>query len=154
MPIKWGWKLWDGQDPSFQYTVVCQSATSFCQEHAKVRYIIIFIIGNFTLDEANKFAIEAFDNVVIPDKDLFFEDPPGVSSTAFSAVKVPQGLEYIVNNFSTVDFIDEYTFHLLYHIADNFFQLTSRDEEIALRRAKRRQNEWKRLEIATTGESV
>ena len=153
MPI-----AWDRQDPSIQYTVVCQSATSLdtdnWQRHAKVRYIIIFIVGNFTLDEANEFAIEAFDNVVIPDKDLFFEDPPAVSSTAFSAVRMPQGLEYIVNNFSTVDFIDEYTFHVLYHIIDNFFQLASKSEENARRRAKKRQDEMERLEIATAGESA
>ena len=148
MPVRWGWKLWDGKDSSFRYAVICQSATSFCQDHAKVRYVIIFILGNFTLDEANNFAIEAFDSKIIPEIDMFFEDPPEVSSTAFSAVKVPQSLEYIVNNFSTMDFIDEYTFHLLYHSADYFFQRKSKEEEMIDKRAKKRQDEWARLLIA------
>jgi len=143
MPVKW--ELWDGQDSSSRHAIICQSATSFCQDHAKIRYIIIFIIGNFTLDDANSFAIEAFDSKVIPDKDMFFENPPDVCSTAFSAVKVPQSLECIVNNFSTMDFIDEYTFHLLYHSADFFFQRQSRAEEMIDKRAKRRQDEWARL---------
>ena len=100
------------------------------------------------MDEANSFAIELFDSSDIPDKDMFFENPPDVCSTAFSAVKVPQSLEYIVNNFSTMDFIDEYTFHLLYHSADYFFQRKSKEEEMIDKRAKKRQDEWARLLIA------
>jgi len=143
MPVRW--EPWSVEYPSSRHAIICQTTPSFCQDSAKLRYVIIFITGDFTLDEANSFAIELFDSRIIPDKDMFFENPPDVCSTAFSAVKVPEPLEYIVDNFSTMDFTDEYTFHLLYHSSAFFFQEQTRIEDMIDKRAKRRQDEWARL---------
>ena len=141
MPVRW--EPWSVEYLSSRHAIICQSTTSFCQDSAKIRYVIIFITGDFTLDEANSFAIESFDSRIIPDKDMFFENPPDVCSTAFSAVKVPESLEYIVNNFSTMDFTDEYTFHLLHHFSAFYFHEQTRIEDLIDKRAKERHLEFR-----------
>ena len=136
MPIRWD--PWSVRYPDLaclspRHAIICQSTPNcyqWCQDpqnNSRTRYVIIFITGDFTLDEANHFAIELFDNPVdfqgnnVPDKDLFFENPLDICSTAFSTITVPEPLKYIVDNFSTVDFTDEYTFHLLHHYSSFFF---------------------------------
>ena len=124
MPVRW--EPWSEEYPSSRHAIICQTAPSLLQDGAKIRYVIIFITGDFTLDEANSFAIELIDSKILPDKDMFFENPTDVCSTGFSALKVPEPLGYIVDNFSTMDFTDEYTFHLLHHsYAFYFHELTS-----------------------------
>ena len=109
-----------------------------------MRYLTIFISGEFSLEEANAFAIEAFDNTVVPKMRDFFENSIEVSSVAFSSTGVPPRLGYLIDNYSTVDFVDEYTFHLMKHIVDSFFQVTD-EEKKDLRRMKRRRRERQRL---------
>jgi hypothetical protein len=148
MPVRWD--PWSVRYPRLEclsprHAIICQSTPSCYQDSARIRYVIIFITGNFTLDEANSFAIELFDSSDIPDKDMFFENPLDICSTAFSSVTVPEPLKYIVDNFSTVDFTDEYTFHLLHHSSAFFFHEQSRIEDLIDKRAKKIQGEWARL---------
>jgi hypothetical protein len=154
MPVRWD--PWSVRYPRLEclsprHAIICQSTPSCYQDSARIRYVIIFITGNFTLDEANSFAIELFDNPGdfqgndVPDKDLFFENPLDICSTAFSTITVPEPLKYIVDNFSTVDFTDEYTFHLLHHSSAFFFHEQSRIEDLIDKRAKKIQGEWARL---------
>ena len=87
------------------------------------------------MEEANAFAIEAFDHTVIPEMRKFFEHPVDLSSFAFSASSVPLRLSHLVDTYSTVDFVDEYTFHLMQHVVDSYFQPADAEEK-NLRRMK------------------
>ena len=117
-----------------------------------MRYLTMFISGEFSLEEANDFAIEAFDNTVVPKMRDFFENSIEVSSVAFSVSGVPPRLGYLIDNYSTVDFVDEYTFHLMKHIVDSFFQVTD-EEKKDLRRMKQRRREKQRLGLPFEDES-
>ena len=45
----------------------------------------------------------------------------GENTLSFSSETVPADVEYVENNFSTVDFIDAYTFYLMRHMAEYYF---------------------------------
>lgn len=136
MPVMWD--PWSQEYPSSRHAIICQTAPSLFHDGAKIRYVVIFITGDFTLDEANSFAVALIDNRILPDKDMFFVNPTDVCSTGFSATKVPEPLEYIVENLSTMDFIDEYTFHLLFHsCAFHFRDLRGIEDSIDSRTKER-----------------
>ena len=105
---------------------------------------MIFISGDFTLEEANAFTVESFDNAVVPEASEFFETNVHVSTFAFSAPAVPLRLCYIIDTCSTVDYVDEYTFNLLKYIVENHVcppeeeDRRARRERNAARRARRR----------------
>ena len=115
--------------PATRHVVVCQAGQRLDDVDpmfvGKTRYLVIFIAGNFTLDEANAFAIDTFDQVDVAHRDLYFQHSPGIHTVAFSCESVPVKLEYAINNFSTVDFIDSYTFHLLRHLTDRWMGQSS-----------------------------
>jgi hypothetical protein len=134
MPVRWD--PWSEEYPSSRHAIICQTAPSLFHDGAKIRYVIIFITGDFTLDEANNFAIALIDSRIVPDKDMFFENPTDVRSTGFSAVKVPEPLGYIVDNFSTMDFTDVYTFHLLHHSYAFYFHELTKIENLFDKRKK------------------
>ena len=118
--------------PDTRYVVVCQAAQRICMQSqlndvapmflGMNRYMLIFIHGNFTLEEANAFAVDSFDQVGISNRDLYFQHSPGIHTVGFSSESVPVDLEYVINDFSTVDFVDPYTFHLLRHITDRWME--------------------------------
>ena len=90
-----------------RHVIICQTghrlddvAPMFVE---KTRYMLIFIAGNFTLEEANAFAIDTFDQADVADRDLYFQNSPWIHTEAFSCTSVPVELEYVINNFSTVD---------------------------------------------------
>ena len=127
MPIRW-----DTPRQPEKYTIVCQGAQSLDKimkkDWPRLRYLTIFISGEFTLEEANAFAIEAFDNSAVPStRDFFGGLTISVASMAFSADSVPLALSHLIDNYSTVDNVDEYTFHLMKHIADTFFRMADED---------------------------
>ena len=107
-----------------RHVVVCQTGQRLDDVApmfvGKTRYMVIFIAGNFTLEEANAFAIDTFDQADVADRDLYFQNSPWIHTVAFSCTSVPVELEYAINNFSTVDFVDSYTFHLLRHLTDSW----------------------------------
>ena len=104
------------------------------------------------MEEADAFAIEAFDNTVVPKMRDFFENSIEVSSVAFSVAGVPPNLRYLIDNYSTVDFVDEYTFHLMKHVVDSFFEITD-EERKNIRRMKQRRRESRRLGLPFEDES-
>jgi len=85
------------------------------------RYVVIFIVGNFTLEEANAFAQDTFDSVTVSNRDFYFQDSPGIHTVAFSTTSVPTDVQYVVGNFSTVDFVDAYTFYLTRYMIQYYF---------------------------------
>ena len=107
-----------------RHVVVCQTGQRLDDVApmfvGKTRYMVIFIAGNFTLEEANAFAIDTFDQADVADRDLYFQNSPWIHTVAFSCETVPVELEHVINNFSTVDFVDSYTFHLLRHLTDRW----------------------------------
>ena len=54
-------------------------------------------------------------------RDRCFEHSLKLHTLSFSSETVPADVEYVVNHFSTVDFIDAYTFYLMRHMAEYYF---------------------------------
>ena len=82
------------------------------------RYIILFLRGDFTLEEANAFALAAFDDMaVIPlAAQYFHQGIVKVESMGFSVgVGLPEKLQHLVDNYSMLEYIDCYEWHLLWH---------------------------------------
>jgi hypothetical protein len=155
MPVKFDQIT--SSDESF--VVVCQQAYSLCRSERDdpllTRFMILFIAGKFTLDEANAFAIEALDNPVIPRSEEFFSNDVDVSAIAFSVPIIPIRLRYLVNTFSTVDFVDKYMFFLMRLEVDNFFKALTEAEEKDLRRVRKARRDRRRLGIpAVAGTSA
>ena len=84
----------------------------------------------------------------------FFEHSIEVSSLAFSAHGVPPRLSHLVDNYTTVDYVDEYTFHLMKHIVDTFFHQVTDEEEKDLGRMKLRRRERRRLGLPVRDECL
>ena len=120
MPI-----VMDSESLVTRHTVVCQIGQSLKhidpRLEGKTRYMMIFIVGNFTLEEANAFALDTFDSVTVPIRDLYFEHPLKIHTMSFSSEIVPADVEHVVNTFSTVDFVDAYTFYLTRHMTEYYF---------------------------------
>ena len=135
MPIRWE-TPWLPQ----KFALVCQKAESIgirsIWELEALRYLTIFISGEFSLEEADAFAMEAFDHTVVPEMSKFFENQVDLSSFAFSVSSVPLRLRHLVDTYSTVDFVDEYTFHLMQHVVDRYFEPGDAEEK-ALRRMRK-----------------
>ena len=75
---------------------------------------------------------------------------------AFSAHFVPLRLSHLIDNYSTIDYVDEYTFHLMKHIIVTYFKPSEEEaqhmmEEEESRRTRRRrragQDEVQPIEI-------
>jgi len=115
--------------PAIRHVVVCQAgqrlddADPMLMFEGNTRYLAIFIAGNFTLDEANAFAVDTFDKVAISNRNFYFRDPPWLHTMAFSCPTVPEDIQYVVDNFSTVDFVDAYTFWLTRHMIEYHFRV-------------------------------
>ena len=69
------------------------------------RYIILFLRGDFTLEEANAFALAAFDDMaVIPLAAQHFQGIVNVESMGFSVgVGLPEKLQHLVDNYSILE---------------------------------------------------
>ena len=142
MPVRW-----DRPDEPQNYAIVCQSATSLKEKPDEKwpdkRYLAIFISGDFTLEEANSFSVEALDVKAVPNQDNHFASGRGkvkVATLALTASVLPQDFQYIVDTFSTPDFIDEYTFFLTKHHSDTFLRLAKEKADLHVKmqeRAKR-----------------
>ena len=136
MPVRWD--PWSVEYPSSRHAVICQTVPSLLHDGAETRYVIMFVTGDFTMNEANSFGIALIDSRIIPDKDMFFVNPTDVYTTGFSAAKIPEPLQHIGEKFSTMDFTDEYTFHLLFHSCAFYFRDLTGIEESINNRTKER----------------
>ena len=93
---------------------------------------MIFMKGDFSLEEANNYALEAFDTESMPDQDHHFSrgrGEVGIASLALSANEIPQDLLYIIDTFSSLDFIDEYTYSVAKYITDTFLRMAKEKAE-------------------------
>ena len=83
------------------------------------RYIILFLKGDFTLEEANAFALAAFDDTaVIPLATQHFQQGIVVESMGWSVgvgLPLPEKIQHLVDNYSVLEYIDCYEWHLLKH---------------------------------------
>ena len=115
----------DSEPLATRHVVVCQTGQRLDDVDpmfvGKTRYLVIFIAGNFTLEEANAFAIDTFDKVAVSNRDFYFQNSPWIHTVAFSSTSVPADMQYVVDNFSTVDFVDAYTFYLTRHMTEYHF---------------------------------
>ena len=74
------------------------------------------------MEEANAFALESFDTEVVPEMDGFFENEVDIATFAFSAHFVPARLSHLIDTYSTLDYVDEYTFYLMKHVVNDYFR--------------------------------
>ena len=115
----------DSEPLATRHVVVCQTGQGLDDIDprlaGKTRYMMIFILGNFTLEEANAFALDTFDSVTVCNRDFYFQDSPKIHTVPFSSTTVPADVQYVVDNFSTVDFVDAYTFYLTRHMTEYYF---------------------------------
>jgi predicted O-linked N-acetylglucosamine transferase (SPINDLY family) len=133
-----------------KFAIVCQKAYSLRRVDENdgtpwPRLLLLFIIGNFDLDEANAFSLEAFDKPVIPQTTAYFANDVEVSANAFTMPVVPLRLLHIVDTYSTVDFVDKYTFFLMKLVTNHFFESLADAESKARRRNRKTRRERKRL---------
>jgi hypothetical protein len=114
-------------DPTTRYVVICQPALKYDAETAEFRsrYVVLFLLGHFTLNEASQFAIDMFDSGIVPDGTSYFNDLPSIQSVGFSnTAAVPVELQHLIDNFSVMVFLDEYTFFLMSHMVAYYFKTT------------------------------
>ena len=91
------------------------------------RYIVLFLIGRFTLEEANRFAVDLFDEGEVPNGYHYFNVMPGIRTVGITAKTPPDELQYLFNHFPVMEHLDEYTFFLTCHIAETFFRVNIKD---------------------------
>ena len=87
------------------------------------RYIILFLRGDFTLEEANAFALAAFDDMaVIPLAAQYFDQNIVAESMGFSvdAAGLPEKVQHLVDKYSVPEYIGCYEWHLMWHYAREY----------------------------------
>ena len=86
------------------------------------RYIILFLRGDFTLEEANAFVSAAFDDIEIPRAAEYFrKDMEVVQSMGISVdAGLPKKLQHFVDNYSMLEYIDCYAWHLMWHYVRDY----------------------------------
>ena len=90
-----------------------------------LKFLVLFIRGDFNLDEANRYAVEAFDSNARPDHETFFTQGRGdvvITPLALSVETIPTELAFIIDNFTTIDYVDEYSFYLFRHISETWMR--------------------------------
>jgi hypothetical protein len=132
-----------------RHVVVCQTGQRLDDIDpifvGKTRYMVIFIVGNFTLEEANAFAQDTFDSVTVSNRDFYFQDSPGIHTVALSTASVPIDVQYVVGNFSTVGFVDAYTFYLTRHMIQYYTRSGGENYN------RQRQQHRERVRLGLTG---
>ena len=87
------------------------------------RSILIFLRGDFTMDEATNFCLATFDEMTThpPRSRDYFSSELDVRTLSFSHTRggLPKNIEYIVDVYSTVDCCSCYDWHLLWHVANS-----------------------------------
>lgn len=78
-------------------------------------------MGRFTLEEANMFAVDLFDQGKVPDGRYYFAEMPSIRTIGISTTRPPDEIQYMINHFPVPEYLDEYTFFLTCHIAEVYF---------------------------------
>ena len=103
------------------YVIICQRAAETAEFGS--RYVGLFLLGHFTLDEASHFAIDMFDSGTVPDSTPYFDEKPNIQSIGFSTAAVPVELQHLVDNFGVMQFLHEYTFFSVSYMVANYFKI-------------------------------
>ena len=144
MPVAW-------VNPGSQerFVILCQKADSLvgrCQEKVPdVRVLVSLMSGKFTLQEANDFMVECLDSNPIPDSHQFFDEPVNVYTLGFTGPTVPLRMAHILETYSVLEPVDEYTFHLVKHEVDFYCNELRRAEGNDIRRLKKNRRDRIRL---------
>ena len=144
MPVAW-------KNPGSQerFVILCQKADSLverCRDKVPhVRVLVILMSGKFTLQEANDFMVECLDNNPIPDSPEFFDHPVNVYTLGFTGPVVPLRMAHILEAYSVLEPVDEYTFHVVKHEVDFYCNALIRAEGNDIRRAKKNRRDRIRL---------
>ena len=111
MPIA----LTDDRAAEVKYLII--AGVSAIRYEGMQRYLILFLRGDFTLEEANAFVSAAFDDIEIPRAaDYFRQDMEVVQSMGISVdAGLPEKLQHFVDNYSMIEYIDCYAWHLMWH---------------------------------------
>ena len=104
--------------------------------------------GKFSLEEANSFAIEALDNTAVPNSAEYFEHKVDIFTMAIAGNKMPPKMAYVVNNFSVLEPVDEYLFHVVKHDIVYFCNSLQKAEANDIRRMRSKRRDRIRLGFA------
>ena len=108
-------------DPHDRYMVVCLPL-----QHQRPglhnRHVAIFLEGYFDLGEATKFvhAVKEMDRDP-PPKEYFFQRHRDTNAFTFawsthtSDQAILEGLQYLIDNYQALEFMDAYSYHVLLH---------------------------------------
>ena len=147
MPVKW-----DNPGSQENFVVICQQAACLGSRGGSdvpgFRALVIFMSGKFSLEEANSFAIEALDNTAIPNATEYFEHKVNIFTMAIAGARMPPRMAYVVNNFSVLEPVDEYLFHLVKHEVVYFCDTLEKAEAKDIRRMKKKRRDRIRLGFA------
>ena len=109
------------------------------------RMLMIFVSGEFTLNEVNDYAIEAFDNHPMPDSQQFFQHEVAVWCMGLTSGKIPRLISYIADHYSVLEMVEEYTFYMLKHQVATFAKDLRASDKEWVRKVKRNRRERIRL---------
>ena len=89
------------------------------------RSIIMFVKGDFTVDEATIFCLATFDETTThpPHFADYFSSVVDVRTLGFSDAGggLPENIKHIDDLYSTLDCCSSYDWHLLWHVAQSSF---------------------------------
>ena len=144
---------WENRGTQERFVILCQQAASLvgkCQDKMPdVRVLVSLMSGKFTLQEANTFMVECLDTNPIPDSRHFFVEPVDVYTLGFTGPTVPLRMTYLLETYSVLEPVDEYTFHVVMHEVKTYCDDLRRAERNDIRRLKRNRRDRIRLGLPT-----
>ena len=106
--------------------IVAQGAAHLVEISGATRYSIVWIKGDFTLDEANGFCLDFFDTPGAPPPMGDYFRNPGVelfTDTTHVLREVMPNLaeafpflDYLINRYSLMEYTDSYDWHVCRHV--------------------------------------
>ena len=103
-----------------KFAVFCAKSSCHLLQ-GQARHIVLFFAGCFTLEEVNRFVIDALDEGLVPPvAEDYFTNPVWCDTTAWTAAPGHGQiavLQYVIEMFSVLEFTDSYTFHIIKHFA-------------------------------------
>ena len=140
---------WVRSEPQESFVILCQRADSLVGKSQKkvpnVRVLVILMSGRFTLQEANDFMVECLDSNPIPDSLQFFDHPVNVYTLGFTGPTVPLRISQILEAYSVLEPVDEYTFHVVKHEVEFYCNELRSAEQSDIRRLKKNRRDRIRL---------
>ena len=141
--------IWENPGSQESFVILCHKAASLvgrCRDKVPhVRILVILMSGKFTLQEANDFMVECLDTNPIPDSPEFFDHPVDVYTLGFTGPVVPLRIAHMLETYSVLEPVDEYTFHVVKHEVEFFGNEMRQAERDDIRRARKTRRDRIRL---------